>query len=105
MDVCCITANTGSFEKPVPFVEQSVPYDFFMFDDANFPPRHNAMTSRLQARIPKMFSYQMAPGYKYYMWVDSSCTLHHEDSIAWFMEKLGDADIALFKHPARNTIG
>ena len=104
-DVAVISANMGAFEKVQPYVDQSVPYDFHLLTDENFPPRHNAMTPRLQARIPKMFGWQMFPGYRYYIWVDSSCILSHKDSIKWFLEQLGENDIVFFKHPHRNTIG
>jgi len=105
MNIAVISANLGNFEKPTHHVEQSTPADYFLFNDENFPPRFNAMTPRLQARLVKMFMYQMKPGYNYYLWVDSSCILSHKDSIQWFMNHLGDADLAVFKHPHRNTIG
>jgi len=104
MKIAVITANTGKFEKPVPYVEQSVPYDFHMFTDENFPPRYCSMTPRLQARIPKMFGWQMAPGYDYYIWVDSSCALLHPDSVKWFIVMCAKFDFVVFKHPSRNTI-
>jgi hypothetical protein len=103
--IAVISANLGGFEqKIVENVEQSVKYDLFRFTDATFPARMQAMSARLQARIPKMFGWQMAPGYNYYLWVDSSCALLHPDSIKWFLDQLGDNDIAVFKHPDRNTI-
>lgn len=103
-EVAVISANMGSFETPVPHVDQSVPYDFHLFDDKNFPPRINAMTPRLQARIPKMFGWQMKPGYREYVWIDSSMSMARPDTIEWFEEQLGDADIAVFRHPHRSTV-
>jgi len=103
--IAVISANTGNFDKPVPYVPQSVPYHFYLFDDHNFPVRTRSMIPRLQARIPKCFGWQMVPGYDYYLWVDSSCALLDPDSIKWFVEQLGDRDFAFFKHPHRNTIG
>lgn len=94
----------GNFDKQIDPVEQSIPFDFYRFTDKNFPPRFNSLTPRLQARIPKMFGWQMKPGYDLYIWIDSSCTLLDRDSVKWFIEKLGDADIALLKHPNRRTI-
>jgi len=105
MKIAVISANLGSFEKPTHHVEQSTPADYFLFNDENFPPRFNAMTPRLQARLVKMFMYQMKPGYHYYIWIDSSCILSHKDSIQWFMNHLEGANMAVFKHPHRNTIG
>jgi len=104
MKIAIITANFGNFDKIIDPVEQSMTNDFYRFTDENFPRRHCSMSSRLQARIPKTFGWQMIPGYDYYIWVDSSCTLSHVDSVKWFIERCGDADLASFKHPNRNTI-
>jgi len=105
MKIAVISANLGGFEQNiVENVKQSVEYDQFRFTDKNFPPRYNSMTPRLQARIPKCFGWQMVPDYKYYLWVDSAAALLHKDSVKWFLEQLGDNDIAVFKHPNRKTI-
>ena len=60
------------------------------------------MTPRLQARIVKMFGWQMAPGYDYYLWVDNSCQLSHPDSLKWFLDFC--QDVVVFKHPTRKTV-
>ena len=104
MKIAVITANLGDFDPKINGVEQSVPYDFYRFTDENFPPRHKAMTPRLQARIVKMFGWQMVPGYDYYIWVDSSLVLSHRDSVRWFIDQCDGVDMAVFKHPERNTI-
>ena len=104
MKIAVITANLGDFDPKINNVEQSVPYDFYRFTDENFPPRHKAMTPRLQARIVKMFGWQMVPGYDYYIWVDSSLVLSHRDSVRWFIDQCDGVDMAVFKHPERNTI-
>lgn len=102
--VAVVTANLGEFDKIPKYVEQSLPYDFHYYNDLSFPPRSNSMTSRLQARIPKMFSWQMAPGYEYYLWVDASCRLSDTNSLMWFIQQIGQADIAVFRHPHRKTV-
>lgn len=104
MRVAVISANMGSFDPIVPYVEQSMDYDFHLFNDENFPRRKCSMTPRLQARIPKMFGWQMASGYDYYIWVDASFSLQHPDSVRWFVEQCKEVDIAVLKHPMRNTI-
>lgn len=109
--VLVVSASLGGFDeqrkhelqRPVSDGPQ-LDIDFHHWDDKNFPPRHCSMTPRLQARIPKMMSWQMKPGYDYYLWVDSSCRLAHKDSVKWFLDKLGDKDLAVFKHPHRDTI-
>ena len=104
MKIAVVTANMGSFDRPRPYTEQSVEYDRHHFTDKNFPPRLCSMTSRLQARIPKMFGWQMAPNYDVYIWVDCSYALSHQDSVKWFVESLGEGDLLLFRHPTRDTI-
>ena len=104
MRVAVITANLGNFDKTVDYAKQSMEYDFFRFTDENFPRRHCSMTTRLQARIPKMFGWQMAPGYDYYIWVDASFTLQHIDSVKWFIDQCKGVDLAVLKHPMRNSI-
>ena len=61
MQTAIVTANLGNFDKTVPYVKQSVPYDFYKFTDDNFPPRYCSMTPRLQARLVKMFMWEMVP--------------------------------------------
>lgn len=104
MSIAVISASLGGFDRQREHEPQSVDCSFYHFDDENFPPRHTSMTPRLQARIPKMTSWEMVRGYDYYLWVDSSCRLSDTNSVKWFLEQLGDADIAVFKHPHRNTI-
>jgi len=104
MKVLVVSANLGEFDNPVPQIKQSLDCDFHLFTDLNFPPRFNAMTPRLQARIPKMTSWQMLPDYDYYIWIDSSCRLSDKDSVIWFLEQLGEADAAFFRHNKRQTV-
>lgn len=103
--IAIVTANFGKFDKEIDPVQQGLQSNFYRFTEENFPLRSKAMSPRLQARIPKMFSWQMAPGYDYYLWVDSSCQLAHPDALKWFMEHLGqDNDMVVFKHPNRDTV-
>jgi len=102
--VAMVSANMGNFEKnSSEHIPQTFPFDYFLFTDKNFPPRVKAMTPRLQARIVKMFSWQLAPGYDYYLWVDSSCRLASPDAVKWFLDQC--EDVVVFKHPNRKTVG
>lgn len=105
--IAILTANLGNFDTPVDPVKQILPddvgYTFHRFDDKNFPPIAG-LTPRLQYRIPKMFGWQMYPGYDYYIWLDGSMSFTRPDSAKWFLDKCQDYDMALFKHPYRNTI-
>lgn len=103
--VAVLTANLGNFDTPVDPVlqETRIPYKFHRFTDENFPPI-TGLTSRFQYRIPKLFGWQMFPSFDYYIWLDGSVSLMEKDSVNWFLDQLGNADIALFKHPWRNSI-
>lgn len=106
--VLVISANLGGFDKPEPHAKQEAEgykIEYFTWDDENFQPRVNSMTPRLQARIPKMMAWQMKPNYDYYLWIDSSCRMSRTDTVKWFLEQLDDKDIAVLKHPNRNTVG
>jgi hypothetical protein len=102
--VAVVTANLGGFDPIFEYVKQSVDYDFYRFTDENFPPRSRAMTPRMQARILKCFMWQIVPGYKYYIWVDGSCSMLNENSVEWFLKQCAGCDAAFFKHPDRDTI-
>lgn len=96
MDVrtAVVSANFGQFEKPINDGRITI-------TEKEFPLRNKSMTARLQARIVKTHMWQFVPGYDYYLWIDSSCRLKSKQ---WFIDQLGDADIAVFKHPHRNTV-
>jgi hypothetical protein len=102
--IAVISASLGGFDKPVEHTNQLVKADYFMFTDENFPRRFNAMTPRLQAKIPKMFGWQLKPGYDYYLWLDGNLRLAHQESIQYFLDALENHDIAVLKHPDRDTV-
>ena len=101
---CIVSANLGDFDKRQEHVPQMDAYFPYTFTDENYPPRKCSMTPRLQARIPKCFSWQMVPGHDTYLWIDSSCIMNQPNTLRWFIRKLGNADMAVFKHPNRETV-
>lgn len=103
-EVIVLSASLGGFDKPVKHVKQTVEADYFTFTDDNFPPRDKSMTARLQAKIPKMFGWQLKPGYKFYLWLDGNLRLAHPESLQYFLDTVKEHDIAVLKHPRRDTI-
>lgn len=107
MRVAVLTAILGDFDTPFDPVEQDLPegveVDFHRFTDKDFPPIMG-LTPRFQYRIPKLFGWQMFPDYDVYIWLDGSVTFKRPDCVKWYLEQLGDADMALFKHPTRRNI-
>jgi len=102
--IAIITANLGGFDKVLPHERQSIPYDYYLFTDENFPPRSEYMTPRLQARMPKCFAWQMVPGYEYYLWIDGNIRLKHPDSLKFFLDNISGYDIVALKHHRRPNI-
>lgn len=106
MKIAILTANLGNFDTPVdPMVQDwdRSEIAFYRFTDENFPPI-TGMTPRMQYRLCKLFGFEMFPGYDAYIWLDGTFSLPRTDSVRWFVDQLGDADAAFFKHPARNSI-
>ncbi len=62
------------------------------------------MTPALQCAIPKMFGWQLCPGYDWYLWIDASRGLLRPDTVAWFLDRAGESELVLFLHPERTTI-
>lgn len=108
MKVAILSANLGAFDKVVKPVDQELPegvesVTYHCWTDSDFPPI-TGLTPRFQYRIPKLFGWQMFPGYDIYLWLDGSVSLQDEDSLKWYMDQLGSGDMAFFDHPNRNTI-
>lgn len=101
--VAVLTCVLGNFDKLVDPLEQTQPFDFHRWTDENFPPIAQ-WDPRLQYRIPKTHGWQMLPGYDTYVWLDGSMSLTNPKALEWLLDKLGDNDIALFKHPWRDTV-
>jgi hypothetical protein len=103
MQIAVLSANLGGFDTPVKHTEQDVEVTYHTFTYDNFPQIAD-LPPRFQYRIPKLFGWQMFPGYDCYIWLDSSMQLTRPDSVSWFIKQLGDKDIAFFKHPWRKTV-
>jgi hypothetical protein len=101
--VAVLQANLGAFDTPVDPVNQTVPFTFHRWTDEDFPPI-TGLTPRLQYRIPKLFGWEMFPGYDYYLWLDGTVSLKREDCLEWYLDQLGDKDMAFFAHPNRHSI-
>ena len=103
MKIAILQCVLGNFDKPIDPVKQNIETTFHRFTDKEFPSI-TGLTPRLQYRIPKLFGWQMFPGYDYYIWLDGSVTLKRTDCVEWYMNQIGDNDIAFFKHPNRRNM-
>ena len=111
MRVGILTANLGDFDEDIDSVNQRLPKNveeiiFHRWTDKNFPPITVAMSPRFQYRIPKLFGWQMLEKmrFDYIIWLDGSCSFQHLNCTEWFLDQIGNNDVAFFKHPWRDTI-
>ena len=96
-----VTSRLGDFDPVLDHEPQSIPADYFVYDA---PLRDKSMTPRLQAKIPKMFAWQLYPNYETYLWLDGNLRLSHHNSLEYLMGALDDHDIAVLQHPDRDTV-
>jgi hypothetical protein len=103
--IALISCCCGTLDKNIQYQhkEQSIPVDFYYFDDSNFPPRKDALHPRLQGKIPRMFGWDMVPGYDYYIWADALTILVKETAAEWLLSEIKGYDIAFFRHHDRRT--
>ena len=107
--VALISADLGGLRGNLSprYAPQELPQgwslDSFFFDETNFPLRPS-LSPRLQAKIPKMLGYELAPGYDFYIWIDSSFVVVDPGAVRWFVESCAGCDIAVFRHPERGSI-
>lgn len=105
--IAVISANLGAYDPPADWAEQRVAgaeIGIYRFDDSNFPPRPKAMRPALQVGMLKWFGPEFVPPADVYLWVDASCALLSPTSVAWFLERLGSAELLVFRHPDRRTV-
>ena len=107
MRIALISANLGGYDESSAWPSLEAPAGVSLhvlrLTDSDVPPRPLAMTSRLQCGIPKWFGHDFAPDADVLIWIDASCATTPM-TVAWFLERLAGAEIAVFKHPERATI-
>ena len=84
---------------------KSVDITISYYNDKNTPSRHNTMTPRLKAKIPKMLEWKYVDA-DWYVWMDSSVKLKTdiEDLPETILEIAKDKPLCLFRHTAGNKI-
>lgn len=101
--ILVVRANLGGFDNRLEDEKQSMNCDSITITDKESSPRYGAMTPRLQAKIPKCFAWQIAPGYDFYLWADGNIKLKTA-AVSYLHDNLKDHDVVVLQHPQRNTI-
>jgi len=105
VSVAVISANFGGYACPkAHHMPQRVETTFRHFVDYDIPSRERTLLPRMAAKVPKMFGWELLPGHDAYIWLDAPFRLSSTESVAWWLEQLGDHDVAVFQHPTRHSI-
>lgn len=104
MKIMVLSTSLGGFDNVAQSVPQSIEHDSHVFTDENFPPRLASLHPRMQAKLPKMFGWQLKPDYEAYLWLDGNLSLASPDSLRYFSTALEGHDVVVLQHPRRNTI-
>jgi len=106
MKIAVLSANLGGFDTTKESIKQNLPQDvdvtYHTWTDKDFPPIVG-YTPRFQYRIPKMFGWEMFPGYDYYIWMDGAMYFTNPDAIKWFLDMIEKTEFVVFKHPHRKS--
>ena len=107
MKIAVLSANLGNFDTTFPNVEQKLPPDvevtYHTWTDKDFKPIAG-YTPRFQYRIPKMFGWEMMPGFDYYLWMDGAMYMTNPNTISDFLSFINNNEFLIFKHPHRKTV-
>jgi hypothetical protein len=100
--IAVISAATGGIDQPAEYVGQDLDASYLFFTDDYL--RRKELGPRLQAKIPKMFGWQLDPGYEFYLWVDGNIALARPDALTYLMEQIEGHDIVVLRHHRRPNI-
>lgn len=104
MRIAVITANLGGIDAIHPIAEQDISFDrFYITDENNQFPFHTS-NSRLAAKLYKICPHRIFYQYDVYVWVDANIEIKSPSFIRELVE-LSTKDIAISRHPFRETIG
>ena len=105
MSVAVISANFGGYACPkARHMPQRVETTFRHFVDYDISSREHTLLPRMAAKVPKMYAWELLPGHDAYIWLDAPFRLSSTESVAWWLDRLGDHDFAVFQHPTRQSI-
>ena len=108
MKISIASANLAEIDARSTVPSQQLPAgwdaEFRFFADLDLPPRAQAISPRLQSKLPKMCGFEWFKDADLIGWLDCAYTVTTPGLAAWLVEQLGDADICLMRHPERTSV-
>ena len=105
MTVAVVTCTLGGYDAPLGLPDQTVPFEHVFISDEFGSPweGHRDAHPRLLAKVPKCRP-DLYTDADVNVWVDGSFRVKSPMFVAWCVEQLGSADLAMFRHPHRTGI-
>lgn len=109
--VSVLTSIYGGYDQPVPLIRQAGVSQYLLVTDekVNCPPWTTVLRPdievepRYAAKRPKYQPFNYVDT-DFAVWLDGRVEPLTPQFVQWLLEQLGDADIALYKHPMRSSI-
>lgn len=104
MSTAIITANFGGIDLKKEIPQQIGSTQIYYYDElTSFWPMAN-LDDRMKAKYYKLQTHKILPQYDSYIWIDSSFRINTGLFASFMREELTGYDIAVTKHPERNSI-
>jgi hypothetical protein len=107
--VAVLTANLGGYDVLRPLLGQTVPVDTVAYTDGpadgwrTVPPGGLHGHPRMLAKVPKCRP-DLFTDAEVNIWLDASIEVVSPRFVEWLLNQLGDADLAMFAHPQRDSL-
>ncbi|NBU48478.1 MAG: DUF616 domain-containing protein [Flavobacteriales bacterium] len=103
LKIAVITANFGGIDSPKELPPQTVEFDRFYFNENNSHFPMAGLDARMKAKFYKMLPHLVLP-HDVFVWVDGNVGSYSQYFIQTILEALEGHDIAIHKHPDRETV-
>lgn len=103
MKAALITANMGGIDQHKTHPVQTILADLHYFTEENSPYTFQDCNNRLAGKYFKMCTHKILSDHDIFIWADANIQIKSSRFIEFLINSLGDADIAISKHPFRKS--
>jgi len=101
--VAVITANFGGMDSMRPIPQQTIPFDFACYSEANSPFPLANLDARMKAKYFKLQAHKLF-NQDILIWIDGNIEIKSPKFIEYLCEQINSSDIVIRKHPDRDCI-
>lgn len=104
LKIAIITANIGGIDPILGIPKQTIPYDYYYYDETNLPFPLVNLDNRMKAKYCKLQAHRFLPEYDAYIWIDGRIKIEGINFTENFIEQLGKNNLAIYKHRERSNV-